>query len=60
MAFFDKFKKSKPQEEAKEMAKLDEVLRALDELSEDEKNSISHRGKAFISMAEFVKKQLKK
>lgn len=30
------------------------------ELSEDEKNSISHRGKAFISMAEFVKKQLKK
>lgn len=37
MAFFDKFKKSKPQEEAKEMAKLDEVLRALDELSEDEK-----------------------
>ena len=41
MAFFDKFKKSKPQEEAKEMAKLDEVLRALDELSEDEKQKVA-------------------
>ena len=41
MAFFDKFKKSKQQEEAKEMAKLDEVLRALDELSEDEKQKVA-------------------
>lgn len=40
MAFFDKFKKSK-QEEAKPMAKIDEVLRALEELSEDEKQKVA-------------------
>lgn len=40
MAFFDKFKKSK-KEEAKPMAKIDEVLRALDELSEDEKQKVA-------------------
>lgn len=41
MAFFDKFKKSNKQEEAKPMAKIDEVLRALDELSEDEKQKVA-------------------